>query len=223
MTCSVLTAPQSALHTGRDPSVLASIAQPGAELAIWRRAPAATWGAWLEQLPTHTLPTCRLELKANQAIPALGAIFAASGIPDTPPRRDFVSDVAAQLFRFAELSSTDTVRLRLDVVADNACHRWHRDCVPLRLICTYRGPGTCWLPPGLDHDGLEIADEFDPSEFQTMQAADVALFKGCGWPGQIHKGGIVHRSPRIEGTGIVRLVLVLDLPDKFKLSHGTAR
>jgi hypothetical protein len=38
----------------------------------------------------------------------------------------------------------------------------------------------------------------------------VALFKGCGWPGQAHDVGIVHRSPRIAGTGITRLVLVLD-------------
>jgi hypothetical protein len=44
----------------------------------------------------------------------------------------------------------------------------------------------------------------------ALQAADVALFKGCGWPGQAHDGGIVHRSPRIAGTGLARLVLVLD-------------
>jgi hypothetical protein len=44
----------------------------------------------------------------------------------------------------------------------------------------------------------------------TLQAADVALFKGCGWPGQPQDEGVVHRSPRIAGTGVARLVLVLD-------------
>jgi hypothetical protein len=50
----------------------------------------------------------------------------------------------------------------------------------------------------------------DAPQAMAFEAGDVALFKGCGWPGQPHDGGIVHRSPRIAGTGITRLVLVLD-------------
>jgi hypothetical protein len=65
------------------------------------------------------------------------------------------------------------------------------------------------VPPA---DGAEVLNRPDEDTPQTMafQAADVALFKGCGWPGQPHEGGIVHRSPRITGTGVARLVLVLD-------------
>lgn len=52
----------------------------------------------------------------------------------------------------------------------------------------------------------------DASQVMAFETGDVALFKGCGWTGQAHDGGIVHRSPRIAGTGMARLVLVLDLP-----------
>jgi len=61
-------------------------------------------------------------------------------------------------------------------------------------------------------DGAEVLTRPDDDTPQAMafRAADVALFRGCGWPGQPHDGGIVHRSPRIAGTGVARLVLVLD-------------
>jgi hypothetical protein len=52
--------------------------------------------------------------------------------------------------------------------------------------------------------------EDDAPQAMAFEAGDVALFKGCGWPGQAHDVGIVHRSPSIAGTGITRLVLVLD-------------
>jgi len=65
------------------------------------------------------------------------------------------------------------------------------------------------VPPA---DGAEVLTRPDDEAPRAMafQAADVALFKGCGWPGLPHEGGIVHRSPRIAGTGVARLVLVLD-------------
>jgi predicted metal-binding protein len=47
---------------------------------------------------------------------------------------------------------------------------------------------------------------------QASQLQTGALFKVFGWAGQTHDAGTVHRSPRMEGSGLVRLVLVLDLP-----------
>jgi hypothetical protein len=97
----------------------------------------------------------------------------------------------------------------LDAIAGDACRRWHRDCVPLRLICTYRGPGTQWVAPALG-DAVMARPDDDAPQAIAFDTGDGALFKGCGWPGQPHDGGVVHRSPRIAGTGITRLVLVLD-------------
>jgi hypothetical protein len=221
MSCTDHATRQTAVQMGTDSSVLQAITQSGVELTVWQRAPAAAWGAWLEQLPAHALPACRLELSPDQTVPALHASCDASGTPNTLQRHAFVADMAAQATRFAALAATDTVRLRLDVVTSNACRRWHRDCVPLRLLCTYRGPGTWWLPPTLAEAALANPDADNTAQAQPLQTQDVAVFKGCGWPGQGHSQGIVHRSPRIEGTGLVRLVLVLDLPHP-KPSHLNA-
>jgi hypothetical protein len=145
----------------------------------------------------------------DDAARALNAHFDAGGTPSGEPRDAFVADMAGLVARFAALAATRSVRLRLEVVTGDACRRWHRDCVPLRLICTYKGPGTLWTPPAMGAAVLAKPDD-DAPQAMAFEAGDVALFKGCGWPGQPHDGGIVHRSPRIAGTGITRLVLVLD-------------
>jgi hypothetical protein len=194
---------------GRRVDVLEAVNQPGVELAAWQREPDPASAAWFESLPLDAWPACRLELAPQDALAELNASFDACGTPRGVARDAFAADVARLVALFAGLTQAPRVRLRLDMVTGDACRRWHRDCVPLRLICTYWGPGTQWVPPA---DGAEFLTRPDDEAPQAMafQAADVALFKGCGWPGQPHEGGIVHRSPRIAGTGVARLVLVLD-------------
>jgi hypothetical protein len=193
----------------RGADVLGDIARPGVELAAWQRRPEPAWAEWLAAMPAPDWPACRLEVTPDDAAHALNAHFDACGTPFSEPRNAFVADIASLVTRFAALAATRSVRLRLDLVDGDACRRWHRDCVPLRLVCTYRGPGTLWVPPALGATVLAKPDD-DAPQALAFEAGDVALFKGCGWPGQAHDGGIVHRSPRVAGTGINRLVLVLD-------------
>ncbi len=195
---------------GRSAEVLGDIARPGVELAAWQRGADPAWASWLATLPADALPVCRLEVAPDETVPALHGHFDAEGIPAGVPRDALVADMAGLVTRFATLAHTRTVRLRLDAVSGDACRRWHRDCVPLRLICTYRGPGTQWVPPAWG-DAVIAQPDADTAQALSFEAGDVALFKGCGWPGQAHDGGIVHRSPRIAGTGTSRLVLVLDV------------
>ena len=199
----------STVRIGRSADVLVDIARPGVELAAWQRRPDPAWADWLAAMRTDDLPACRLELAPDDATRLLNAHFDACGTPSGEPRDAFVADIAGLVARFAELAATRTVRLRLDPITGDACRRWHRDCVPLRMICTYRGPGTLWVPPALGAAVLAKPDD-DAPQALAFEAGDVALFKGCGWPGQEHDVGVVHRSPRIAGTGITRLVLVLD-------------
>jgi hypothetical protein len=199
----------SVVRMGRSAAVLDEIARSGVELAAWQRGLDLAWVDWLAALPIDDLPACRLEVTRDDAADALNRSFDACGTPHGKPRDAFVADIAGLVAWFTALAQTRTVRLRLDVVTGDACRRWHRDCVPLRLICTYRGPGTLWVPPAFGAAVLAAPDDDEP-QAMTFEAGDVALFKGCGWPGQPHDGGIVHRSPRIVGSGVARLVLVLD-------------
>ena len=74
--------------------------------------------------------------------------------------------------------------LRLEVVRDRSCPKWHIDRLRLRLGCTLHGAGTEYLPPGLNSDGAGATDsKHVPSgTFFAMAGA------GAG-------PGLWHRSP----------------------------
>jgi len=204
----VLSSP--AVICGATADTLQGIRQPATELALWQRPNWAS-GAWLSSLLPEALPTCRLTLQPQEADRTVHAVCDASGTQRHPARDAWVADVAALVAMFARLRGCPAVQMRLDVLSHNGCRRWHRDCVPLRLICTCRGPGTQWVWPEHAPSVMVQPDEDTPYA-QAMATGDVALFKGCGWPGQPHDGGVVHRSPRIGGRGVPPLVLVLDVP-----------
>ncbi len=205
--------PQAVLYS-KGAAVLAALRQPGIELALWQRGADPRLAAlveWLQTLPPAQLPVCRMNLQPAEAVAKLNAAFDISDTPHSALRWTLVADIADLVARFAAITGCDTVRLRLDAIPNNACRRWHRDCVPLRLITTYRGPGTEWVAPGQGQAVIAQPDLDAPYSAQVAPL-DVALFKGCGWPEAAHDSGIVHRSPPIEGLGLTRLVLVLNLP-----------
>ena len=125
------------------------------------------------------------------------------------PQAWVVADIASQVKRFAELSGTMRVALKLEVISDNACSKLHHDYVAHRLVCTYRGPGTQWL--GREHE-TALGDERDTVPDGWLKAVPrfaAALFTGRLLPGV---RPILHRSPPIAGTGTVRLVLTINEP-----------
>lgn len=197
------------LLCGTTSAVLARALEPRIELALWRREPDAPLAQWLDDLPASALPTLRLRLRAIEVPLALQLACEAAHTPAGPQREAWVADVAHLALRFAQITACELLRLRLDRVDGDACRRWHRDCVSLRLLCTYRGPGTEWVAPQYAEDALARPDHYDgPTKRMPTQA--VALYKGCGFSGQRHDGGLVHRSPRIAGQGLQRLVLCLE-------------
>ena len=226
---------------GDGPGALWGVRQAGVELALWRRNPRAsansganssadggadagadasadagalTWCHWLATLPEAQLPLCQLELQPADTLARLQAAFDASGTPRGVMQQALLHDISLLVGHFADIVGCTSVRLRLDAISTDACRRWHRDCVPLRLITTYRGPGTEWLPPAQGAAAMAQPDE-DMAGSEQLAPFDVALFKGCGWAGIDHDTGIVHRSPRIAGLGVTRLVLVLNPPFNF--------
>lgn len=190
---------------------LERIADANIELAMWQRRLPDELVEWLHQLPGSALPTARLSLYASEVSLALHAACDESGLPVGQLRETLVADIADLAERFANVIASDRLRLRLETVDDNACRRFHRDCVPLRLLTTYRGPGTDWVRPDFAELALAHADDYSgPTE--RMATYDVAIFKGCGFHGQIHDAGVVHRSPPIADTGTTRLLLCLNVP-----------
>ena len=209
---------ESQVVHGDDVRTLTAILQHHVELALWQRSTHVEFAdlhQWLQTLPEHQLPACRLDaMQPADSVKALNASWNAGGTPQGDMRQALLADIAHLVRQFSFVVGCATVGLRLEAVTGDACRRWHRDCVPLRLITTYRGPGTDWVRPEQSAAVMAQPDE-DVSDCERLAPFDVALFKGCGWAGNTHDAGIVHRSPRIAGKGITRLVLVLNPPSGF--------
>lgn len=109
--------------------------------------------------------------------------------------------------------------LRLTVLDKAMCPKFHVDRVPCRLISTFQGEATEWLPHEIvNRDKLGHGSEGKPdhlsglfsneSEIKQLNSGDVALLKGEIWPGN-QNAGLVHRSPTLQ-DGERRLLLTLD-------------
>jgi hypothetical protein len=130
-------------------------------------------------------------------------------------------DVARLTAAFCDLFETERVGLRLRTLDKPMCPRFHVDHVPCRLVCTYGGMGTQWLPDvhvdrtklGPGSNGLPDEESgliLDPSTISTMPAYAVGLMKGAKWEGHEERG-LVHRSPRLTSAEPRRLLLTLDI------------
>ncbi len=136
-------------------------------------------------------------------------------LPDPAAGEPLVDDVATVAEAIAFLFDTDTVGIRLRLLTAAMCPRFHCDNLPVRLVTTYVGPGSEWLPENaINRAGLgaptpsrpEIIN--DPTAIQRLQAGDIALIKGSGWVG-CEEHGLVHRSPSLD-EGQKRLLLTID-------------
>ena len=133
-------------------------------------------------------------------------------------------DVSRVVKIFCDLFSVDSVWLRLDAVYGPMCPRFHVDSVKCRLVTTYVGPATQWLPNNiidrskLGHGNEGQSDEISglylkQSDVKQLDIGHVALLKGESWDGN-KGGGLVHRSPKQEGD-YKRLYMTIDFSDLY--------
>ena len=183
-----------------EPEGLSAIHHPGCAAAIWQRDPLPSFQSWIDSLEPECLPKARVILRPEDVRDAAFQICEACGTPDCGERGLLIDDAAALAELFAELMRVPCLRLRFDVVKNDACRKFHVDVVTARLICTYRGTGTQY---GISTDGAE------PGRIFTVPTGAPILLRGKLWPEQ-PTSGLLHRSPPIAGTGETRLVLVLD-------------
>lgn len=127
----------------------------------------------------------------------------------------FIQDVVNVSQVFFEITGAEKIRLVLKIVSDDACRKFHTDGYDLRLLCTYRGPGTEWIEDRyvnrdrLIHGSNEQIVR-DLSKVQRTEAFEVSVLKG-EHSKSMQRAGIVHRSPPLEGlTDVRRLLLRLD-------------
>lgn len=192
-----------ALATG--PEGLCAVRSPDCAGTIWSR-PAPPFQGWLEALPPEVLPRGREILRPSAVREAAERFCADAGTPAGPERAALCDDVAALADRFARLMDAPHLRVRLTPVDGDSCRRFHIDAIRVRLVCTYRGPGTQY---GLLEGGAA------PTRVFAVATGAPILLRGRLWPAP-QAPDLVHRSPPIEGTGRTRLVLALDPVDDLE-------
>ena len=128
-------------------------------------------------------------------------------------------NIAELVDMFCCLFELKRVGLRLRALDRAMCPNFHIDKVPCRLVTTYQGVGTQWVPhETVNREKLSAGSKGKPDnqsglyknqhDIQHLSCGDVALLKGELWEGN-EKAGLVHRSPAVPADHR-RLLLTLD-------------
>ena len=196
-----------------DPLGLTRIFDPKIQLAQWRRPAEAVITDWLTAHVDDLGSGLRQTLAPGQQ-PDL------CRLPPGAGRDALAADIALLADMLTELLDAESIGYRLEVVGKAMCPRLHVDRVGIRLLCTYRGPGTEWVEDAsVDRRFLGAASGGLPDEtsgllvaghrIETIPTFAVALLKGSLWQGNDGRG-IVHRSPAVAAEQAPRVLLAMD-------------
>jgi Protein of unknown function (DUF1826) len=129
-------------------------------------------------------------------------------------------DVLCLAELYADLLGCEAIGLRYELVDGAMCPGFHVDRTGIRLLCTYRGPGTQWiddrhadrskLGPGSGGLPDHLSGLFGPgAQVQEAALGDVVLLKGSLWQGNGARGAI-HRSPAVDPGQAPRVLVAMD-------------
>ena len=192
---------------GSEESILQDIHQSSKNIAIYQRD-VATLNPTIESIREKTIE-CRASGSRTEVLSSLHDFFN-KHLPDAAP---LLSDITRALDLFEQITKATSFRLLLATVKTNMCRKFHTDVNSIRMLCTYTGQGTLWLPDeALDQVALNSIrknQDIDPDQkyIQQVGTGDFVLLKGALYPAG---NPIMHRSPSIEESGEQRLLLRID-------------
>jgi hypothetical protein len=200
--CSLKT---EAVIFGATADTLSGINDAPVSLAVWERPMPSEVVRWLDETHPETLPTARFVCHHFEARKWLTQALSGKACDSNPAGLQFKEDIVGLIERFARIRSEPWIEVRLEVISDNACAKFHADNVSVRLLTTYRGPATEWLDPAIEFDAC-CSEAVPEAAVRRLPRFAAALVKGR--KARSRSGPLVlHRSPPIEGTGHVRLLL----------------
>lgn len=183
---SVLISPISVMPRSLDPSIAAE----------------------LDGIAVADLPSLRIAGELNVILPMLAERLTKVEFGPAWLSNWLTEDIEFLARMYQDLTGETHLQVRLEVVDDDACTLFHTDNVRFRLVTTYRGPGTQWILPKA-RAVHRAADEFPAEAVRQLARGEVAIMRGR--QGETPEcPGLLHRSPPIKGTGIVRLFLAID-------------
>ena len=117
-----------------------------------------------------------------------------TAVDDEVAKRFLAKDISHLASQLGSLLDQRHVHARFYVSRSSGCRKIHADHVSLRLICTYAGPGTDWLPDAdlirerlgpsvLDFDSFNRSVIRNGGALRRCEPGDVLLLKGSAHPG----------------------------------------
>jgi len=197
-----------------EPEIFTDIYQEETNIAIWQRALSAELnGSVSDFLSLNSSYQSAMTVTPQSAYSCINESFGGSD------QLKLSEDIAELVGMFCCLFELERAGLRLTALDRAMCPRFHVDRVPCRLITTYQGAATEWIPHQfVDRSNLgpasnnpsdkQVSQSENPDNIHQLNCGDVALLKGESWQGN-ENGGLVHRSPAIP-AGENRLLLTLD-------------
>lgn len=123
----------------------------------------------------------------------------------------FIKDIKIITEQFSAIARKEFIRFNLYTVDNDMCKYFHSDHNNLRLLCTYNGKGTQWLP----NEAWETSMGRNPgrilakNEVNQMDPFWVGVLKGEAYPDNAGRG-IIHRSPPMIVGSKIRILMKLD-------------
>ncbi len=202
-----------------DPMVLSNIFAQENSVSIWRRRQNQVIARYFE----NVFGALGLGLRGVFSLGSLREKLALA-LPEGEGKQHVVEDIYLLADMLTTLFDCEEVGLRLAPLTTAMCPRFHQDNIPVRLVHTYLGDGTQWLPKEAlgenqlscdsavktqsRDDRRQQAYRYRQQDIHQMQAFDVGLLKGKAWHGH-EKSAALHRSCPIEGES-KRVLLSLD-------------
>jgi hypothetical protein len=185
-------------------SKLPEFPQQQDKLAIVERTPLPAAEVFFEKLLQITFTVRGQVFKESSADDIADLLQGAipNALQSDPFYRLWVADMAHVCQHFCAMAGEASIGFCVGTQRD--CRRYHKDNVPMRLLVTYAGQGTEWLPDeAVDHrayaSGMSNEDILiDPAARQFMRPWDIAVFRGG-------PEGLLHRTPdtALNGASIL--------------------
>lgn len=199
---------------GDTPLILSEIVSEDISVAVWQRDSNEVISKYFESVFGYMGLGIRTVFAMDSLKQGLN-----DALPDGEGKAEAIEDIYLLSDMLTCLFDCTNVGLRLAPLSAAMCPNFHVDKIPVRLVNTYLGDGTEWLPveelretpsdksvnktPKALNKGY-----YNINSLQQMDAFDVALLKGSAWPEHEHMAAI-HRSCALAESE-KRVLLTLD-------------
>ena len=168
---------------GKDEKVFQEIHLPFKNIAIYQR----DLSALKEEL--NSLADKTIDYRVNGTVEEISGQFKQFFEEYLPECPALLADITHVLRLFEQTTKAANLRVLLATVESNMCRKFHTDVNDIRLLCTYIGPGTVWLPDeAVNYEALKARKEndeivLDQQHIQHVDTGDVVLLKGALYEG----------------------------------------